>query len=121
MPQQLSPFVEERMVAFALGHPGYGPHRVASELRQKRWGGIVVSHNGVWAACAGMVSTPAPSGSHSLPAGGDRTCVLIAPTNPAGYPLFTGGCRSEPGVVARLFVLLERVALALVGVPLFGS
>jgi hypothetical protein len=25
MPQQLSPFVEERIVAFALGHPGFGP------------------------------------------------------------------------------------------------
>jgi transposase InsO family protein len=48
MPQQLSPFVEERIVAFALGHPGYGPRRIASELRQPRWGGIVVSHNGVW-------------------------------------------------------------------------
>jgi len=48
MPQQLSPFVEERIVAFALGHPGYGPKRVASELRRERWGGIVVSHNGVW-------------------------------------------------------------------------
>ena len=48
MPQQLSPFVEERIVAFALGHPGYGPARIASELRQRRWGGIVVSHNGVW-------------------------------------------------------------------------
>ena len=33
MPQQLSPFVEERIVAFALGHPGYGPRRIASELR----------------------------------------------------------------------------------------
>jgi transposase InsO family protein len=48
MPQQLSPFVEERIVAFALGHPGYGPRRIASELRRERWGGIVVSHNGVW-------------------------------------------------------------------------
>src|SRR5262249_35664217 len=48
MPQQLSPLVEERIVAFALGHPGYRPHRIASELRQQRWGGIVVSHNGVW-------------------------------------------------------------------------
>ena len=27
MPQQLSPFLEERIVAFALGHPGYGPAR----------------------------------------------------------------------------------------------
>ena len=48
MPNQLSPFVEERIVAFALGHPGYGPRRVASELGRERWGGIVVSHNGVW-------------------------------------------------------------------------
>jgi transposase InsO family protein len=48
MPRQLSPFVEERIVAFALGHPGLGPARIASELAQERWGGIVVSHNGVW-------------------------------------------------------------------------
>jgi transposase InsO family protein len=48
LPNQLSPFVEERIVAFALGHPGYGPKRIAGELRRKRWGGIVVSHNGVW-------------------------------------------------------------------------
>jgi transposase len=48
LPNQLSPFVEERIVAFALGHPGYGPRQVASELRRERWGGIVVSHNGVW-------------------------------------------------------------------------
>jgi transposase InsO family protein len=48
LPNQLSPFVEERIVAFALGHPGYGPKRIASELRRERWGGLVVSHNGVW-------------------------------------------------------------------------
>jgi len=48
LPNQLSPLVEQRIVAFALGHPGYGPARIASELRQQRWGGIVVSHNGVW-------------------------------------------------------------------------
>jgi len=48
MPQQLSPFLEERIIAFALGHPGFGPRRIASELRQQRWGGISVSHNGVW-------------------------------------------------------------------------
>jgi transposase-like protein len=27
LPRQLSPFVEERIVAFALGHPGFGPRR----------------------------------------------------------------------------------------------
>jgi len=48
LPNQLSPFIEERIVAFALGHPGFGPRRIASELRRDRWGGIVVSHNGVW-------------------------------------------------------------------------
>ncbi|MGH2451000.1 MAG: helix-turn-helix domain-containing protein [Candidatus Limnocylindria bacterium] len=47
-PNQLSPLVEERIVAFALGHPGLGPKRIAAELGRERWGGIVVSHNGVW-------------------------------------------------------------------------
>jgi transposase InsO family protein len=48
MPNQLSLLVEERIVAFALGHPGLGPKRVASELARPKWGGIVVSANGVW-------------------------------------------------------------------------
>jgi len=48
LPNQLSPFLEERIVAFSLGHPGYGPKRIAGELRRERWGGIIVSHNGVW-------------------------------------------------------------------------
>ena len=48
LPNQLSPFVEERIVAFALGHPGFGPKRIAAELGRDRWGGIVISHNGVW-------------------------------------------------------------------------
>lgn len=48
LPNQLSPLVEERIVAFALGHPGLGPKRIAAELRRPKWGGILVSHNGVW-------------------------------------------------------------------------
>jgi transposase InsO family protein len=48
MPNQLSPLVEERIVAFALGHAGLGPRRIAAELARPRWGGIVVSANGVW-------------------------------------------------------------------------
>jgi transposase len=48
MPNQLSPLVEERIVAFALGHPGLGPKRIAAELARPKWGGIVVSANGVW-------------------------------------------------------------------------
>src|SRR5829696_7165088 len=42
LPNQLSPFVEERIVAFALGHPGYGPRQIASELAKQHWGGILV-------------------------------------------------------------------------------
>ena len=48
MPNQLSPLVEQRIVAFALGPPGLGPARIAAELGRERWGGLVVSHNGVW-------------------------------------------------------------------------
>jgi Helix-turn-helix domain len=29
MPNQLSPLVEQRIVAFALAHPGFGPRRIA--------------------------------------------------------------------------------------------
>jgi len=48
MPNQLSPLVEERIVAFALGHPGLGPRRIAAELARPRWGGLLISPNGVW-------------------------------------------------------------------------
>jgi transposase InsO family protein len=48
MPNQLPAMVEERIVAFAVAHPGLGPRRIASELRREKWGGIVVSANGVW-------------------------------------------------------------------------
>jgi transposase InsO family protein len=48
MPNQLSELTEQRIVAFSLGHPGLGPRRIAATLAQKRWGGIIVSPNGVW-------------------------------------------------------------------------
>jgi transposase InsO family protein len=48
MPNQLPKMVEERIVSFSLAHPGFGPKRVAAELRREQWGGIVVSPNGVW-------------------------------------------------------------------------
>src|SRR6059036_1629589 len=48
MPNATSPLVEQRVVAFALGHPGFGPGRISSELRRQKWGGIVLSPNGVW-------------------------------------------------------------------------
>jgi transposase InsO family protein len=48
MPNQLSPMIEQRIVAFCLGHPGLGPKRVASRLARPEWGGLVVSPNGVY-------------------------------------------------------------------------
>jgi transposase InsO family protein len=48
MPNQTSQLVEQRVLAFALGHPGLGPRRISATLAQERWGGIVISPNGVW-------------------------------------------------------------------------
>jgi transposase InsO family protein len=48
MPNQLSAVVEQRILAFSIAHPGLGPKKVSSALRQERWGGLVVSPNGVW-------------------------------------------------------------------------
>jgi transposase InsO family protein len=48
MPNQLSVLVEQRIVAFALGHPGLGPRRIATRLARPQWGGLRVSPNGVY-------------------------------------------------------------------------
>ena len=48
MPNQIGPHLEHRIVAFALGHPGFGPRRIAAELARPKWGGIRVSEHGVW-------------------------------------------------------------------------
>jgi transposase len=48
MPNQLSVLVEQRIVAFSLGHPGLGPRRVAARLARPEWGGLRVSPNGVY-------------------------------------------------------------------------
>ena len=47
MPNQLPPWIEERVISFALGHPGLGPRRVAAQLALPMWGGVVVSASGV--------------------------------------------------------------------------
>jgi transposase InsO family protein len=48
MPNQIPPHLEERIVAFALGHPGLGPRRLAAQLARPDCGGLVVSANGIW-------------------------------------------------------------------------
>ena len=48
MPNQTSPVIEARVLAFAIAHPGLGPRRISATLAQERWGGLIVSHTGVW-------------------------------------------------------------------------
>jgi transposase InsO family protein len=48
MPNQLPAMVEERVLSFAIAHPGLGPKKVAAELARPKWGGLVVSPNGVY-------------------------------------------------------------------------
>ena len=50
MPNQLSPVIEQRIVAFSLGHPGLGPKRISAQLARPQWGGLLVSPNGVYKA-----------------------------------------------------------------------
>jgi transposase InsO family protein len=48
MPNQLPKMIEQRVLSFSIAHPGFGPRRVAAELAREKWGGIVVSPNGVY-------------------------------------------------------------------------
>ncbi|HEV2029197.1 MAG TPA: DDE-type integrase/transposase/recombinase [Candidatus Dormibacteraeota bacterium] len=48
MPNAISVIVERQIIAFALGHPGFGPLRIAAELQRPKWGGLKLSANGVW-------------------------------------------------------------------------
>ena len=48
MPNAASPLIEQRVVAFSLGHPGMGPDRIAAELARPLWGGLRLSPAGAW-------------------------------------------------------------------------
>ena len=48
MPNALGPHLEQRILAFSLAHPGFGPTRIAAELRREKWGGLRISPNGIW-------------------------------------------------------------------------
>jgi hypothetical protein len=48
MPNQIGPHLEQRVIAFALGHPGLGPRRISAELAREKWGAIRISEHGVW-------------------------------------------------------------------------
>ena len=48
MPNQIGPHLEQRILAFALARPGFGPRRISAELRREKWGGIRISEHGIW-------------------------------------------------------------------------
>jgi transposase InsO family protein len=47
MPNQVPAMIEERILAFSLGHAGLGPKRIAARLARPEWGGPRVLPNGV--------------------------------------------------------------------------
>jgi hypothetical protein len=74
MPNQVPPWLEERVIAFALGHPGLGPRRIAAQLRQPMWGGLVISPSGVYNVL----------GRHGLRTRGLRLSLVAGLCRPAG-------------------------------------
>jgi transposase InsO family protein len=48
MPNEIGPHIEQRIVAFSLAHPGFGPRRISAELAREKWGGLRISEHGVW-------------------------------------------------------------------------
>jgi transposase InsO family protein len=48
MPNRTAPWVEQKVVAFALGFPGLGPRRIAAELARPQWGSVLLSASGIW-------------------------------------------------------------------------
>ena len=68
MPNQLGPQLEQRILAFSLAHPGFGPRRIAAELAREKWGGLRISRTASGAACAGTGSPPAPGACSWWPA-----------------------------------------------------
>jgi transposase InsO family protein len=103
MPNQASMLTEQRVVAFALGHPGLGPRRISATLAQERWGGIVISPNGVWrilrrhglsrrmarlSLVAGYAAPPEPEGREPEP---ERHVEVDHPGELVGFDCFHVG------------------------------
>lgn len=103
MPNQIPQLVEQRILAFSLGHPGLGPRRISATLAQERWGGLAVSPNGVWrvlrrhglnrrisrlSLVAGYAAPPAPERESPLEA---RHVEVSRPGELVGFDCFHVG------------------------------
>lgn len=103
MPNQLSPVIETKILAFAIAHAGDGPRRISATLAQERWGAIAVSPNGVWrvlrrhglsrrmarlSLVAGYAALPGPERASSLEA---RHVAVDHPGELVGFDCFHVG------------------------------
>ena len=110
-----------------LGHPGLGPRRISASLAQERWGGIVISPNGVWrvlrrhglsrrisrlSLVAGYAAPPGPE-----PAG-RRSSATSRSTTRASWSASTAstwaGCRARAGRVWQ-YTAIDLASLATSG------
>ena len=95
MPNSIPVLVEQRIVAFALGFPGYGPAHISGELRRPKWGGFCVSANGVWRVLRRHgISTPGRCDAACWPAMRHRPSRADAPLI---FPAAPGVWRRAPG------------------------
>jgi hypothetical protein len=99
-----SVLVEQRVVAFALGHPGFGrPRPDQGRARQAHVGRITLSTNGCGACCAATACQPGPDATAWCWLGGatgplsGRTAARAASGD--DHP---GPCRHRPGRSVRL-------------------
>ena len=91
MPNAIGPLIEQRVVAFALGHPGFGPVRISAELARPLWGGLGISPNGVWRVLRrhGLSTRAKRLGliaGHAAPPGPERPEPLPERHIVAGHP-----------------------------------
>jgi transposase len=63
MPNEIGPHLEQRIVAFALGHPGLGPRRISAELAREKWAAYASQSTASGASWSASASTPAASAS----------------------------------------------------------
>ena len=80
MPNQLPAMVEERIVAFAIAHPGLGPRRLHPSCDERSGAGSSSPPTASGAVCSGTASTPVRRGSRSSPATGRRTSPRASPS-----------------------------------------
>ena len=88
MANQTSVLVEQRVVAFALGHPGFGPARISAELARPSGAGSACRLTGCGGCCAATACPPAPDATGWWPA----RLHHLSRSGPRRHP--SGTCRS---------------------------